>query len=138
MKEISGYDFIKYCRDHGVEVSSGSVYPHLKALLNEKIITFRVEGRKKIYFFTEEGKVYFSREMEKDNESGIVFDRLKLAMNCDCNGIHKEVKMKIQDFIRKAFDLDWNNTEEIISFIDYLKSLENGLEEYIVVLNENC
>ena len=43
-EELVGYEFIKYCRDIGILASSGTVYPHLKTLTENEIISFREEG----------------------------------------------------------------------------------------------
>ena len=53
---LTGYDIIKYCRGNGIPASSGTVYPHLKAMEDAGIIAFREEGRRKVYYLTEAGR----------------------------------------------------------------------------------
>lgn len=57
-RSLSGYDLIKQIeKDTGTwKPSFGSVYPLLEKLLKEKLVKFEVQGRKKLYFLTNEGK----------------------------------------------------------------------------------
>lgn len=54
-RELTGYDFIKYCRTIGVTASPGSVYPHLKDLEDEGVVAQQTQGRRKIYTLTQKG-----------------------------------------------------------------------------------
>lgn len=53
--ELTGYDFIKYSRSIGVTASPGSVYPHLKDLESEGIISHQLQGKRKVYTLTKSG-----------------------------------------------------------------------------------
>src|SRR3989338_903534 len=57
-KKLSGYDLIKQIeKDTGTwKPSFGSIYPLLEKLLKEKLVEVEVQGRKKLYFLTIEGK----------------------------------------------------------------------------------
>ena len=57
-KKLSGYDLIKEIeRNTGTwKPSFGSIYPLLEKLLKEKLVDFDVQGRRKVYFLTSEGK----------------------------------------------------------------------------------
>ena len=57
-RKLSGYGLIKQIeKDTGTwKPSFGSIYPLLEKLLKEKLVEVEVEGRKKIYFLTKEGK----------------------------------------------------------------------------------
>lgn len=57
-RKLSGYDLIKHIEKHtGTwKPSFGSVYPLLEKLLKEKLVDVEAQGRKKIYFLTQEGK----------------------------------------------------------------------------------
>jgi len=57
-KKLSGYDLIKQIeKDTGTwKPSFGSIYPLLEKLLKEKLVKVEVQGRKKLYFLTKEGK----------------------------------------------------------------------------------
>lgn len=60
-RRLSGYDLIKQIeKDTGTwKPSFGSIYPLLDKLLKEKLVKVEVQGRKKLYFLTKEGKKYF-------------------------------------------------------------------------------
>ena len=57
-KKLSGYGLIKEIeRNTGTwKPSFGSIYPLLEKLLKEKLVDFDVQGRRKVYFLTPEGK----------------------------------------------------------------------------------
>ena len=57
-KKLSGYDLIKQIeKDTGTwKPSFGSIYPLLDKLLKEKLVEVEIQGRKKLYYLTNEGK----------------------------------------------------------------------------------
>jgi len=57
-RRLSGYDLTKQIeKDTGTwKPSFGSIYPLLEKLLKEKLVDVEVQGRKKLYFLTAEGK----------------------------------------------------------------------------------
>ena len=58
-RRLSGYDLIKEIESNtGTwKPSFGSIYPLLEKLLKEKLVDFKVEGRKKAYFLTKSQRV---------------------------------------------------------------------------------
>ncbi len=58
-QERSGYDLMKEIEHHtGRKPSPGSMYPLLKSLQKEKLITAKDEGRSTIYLLTSRGRDY--------------------------------------------------------------------------------
>ena len=59
-RKLSGYDLIMQIeKDTGTwKPSFGSIYPLLEKLLKEKLVEVEVQGRRKLYFLTNEGKKY--------------------------------------------------------------------------------
>ena len=57
-KKLSGYDLIKQIeKDTGTwKPSFGSIYPLLEKLLKERLVDVEVQGRRKLYYLTNEGK----------------------------------------------------------------------------------
>ena len=56
LKNLTGYDLMKKIGEEtGKKPSAGSIYPLMKELLDKKIISVKVMGRKKIYSLTEFG-----------------------------------------------------------------------------------
>lgn len=57
-RKLSGYALIKQIeKDTGTwKPSFGSIYPLLEKLLKEELVEVEVQGRKKLYFLTQEGK----------------------------------------------------------------------------------
>src|SRR3989344_7393608 len=68
-RKLSGYGLIKQIeKDTGTwKPSFGSIYPLMEKLLKEKLVECEIDGRKKIYCLTKEGKKRLSTlEMSKN------------------------------------------------------------------------
>ncbi|MBI4451837.1 PadR family transcriptional regulator [Candidatus Woesearchaeota archaeon] len=74
-RRLSGYDLIKEIeKSTGTwKPSFGSIYPLLEKLLKERLVDFEVEGRKKVYFLTSEGKKHLK---VIDKSKNFLIDRL--------------------------------------------------------------
>lgn len=61
-RKLSGYDLIKEIeiKTGSWKPSFGSIYPLLEKLLKEKLVQVEIEGRRKLYFLTEEGKKHLA------------------------------------------------------------------------------
>jgi len=56
LKDLTGYELMKKIGEEtGKKPSAGSIYPLMKELLDKKIISVKVEGRRKIYTLTKFG-----------------------------------------------------------------------------------
>ena len=66
-RESSGYDIMKYVKET-TEVfspSPGSLYPALRQLREEKLVDFKIVGRRKVYHITKQGKAYLKDLLSK-------------------------------------------------------------------------
>lgn len=79
-RKLSGYDLTKQIeKDTGTwKPSFGSIYPLLERLLKEKLVEVEVQGRKKLYFLTSEGKKYLGII---DKSKDTLVDKLIAAWN---------------------------------------------------------
>lgn len=79
-KELSGYDLIKQIEKHtGTwKPSFGSIYPLLERLLKEKLVQVKIQGRRKLYSLTSEGKKNLSLI---DKSKNMLVDRLIATWN---------------------------------------------------------
>ena len=61
-RRLSGYGLIKEIekKTGSWKPSFGSIYPLLEKLLKEKLVEVEVQGRKKIYFLTDEGRKHLA------------------------------------------------------------------------------
>lgn len=61
-RKLSGYGLIKSIekRTGAWKPSFGSIYPLLEKLLKEKLVDVEVQGRKKLYFLNQEGKMHLA------------------------------------------------------------------------------
>ena len=83
MKTLAGGRLSGYGLTKAIEKSTGtwkpsfgSIYPLLEKLLKEKLVDFEVEGRKKIYFLTNEGKKHL---IVIDKSKNFLVDRLVMT-----------------------------------------------------------
>ena len=79
-KKLSGYGLIKQIeKDTGTwKPSFGSIYPLLEKLLKEKLVVVEIQGRKKLYFLTKEGKDYLKIIDKSKNK---IVDRMIATWN---------------------------------------------------------
>jgi DNA-binding PadR family transcriptional regulator len=108
---LTGYDIIKYCRGNGIPASSGTVYPHLKAMEETGIIACREEGRRKVYYLTEAGR----SEMES-TALGKAPEFLK-------NTYFKSIWL--------AATLDWTKKDEVKVLVDNVDEIKRYLMDYM-------
>ncbi len=65
---LSGYSLMKKIKDAtGKMPSPGSIYPMLEILLEERLVEFKQDRRKKIYYLTKKGKLKI-RQLKKKKE----------------------------------------------------------------------
>jgi len=108
---LTGYDIIKYCRSYGIPASSGTVYPHLKALMGAGIITCREDGRRKHYRLTRPGRA----EMQGSG--------LAKAPEFLKNSYFKSILL--------ASKMDWASREDVKMLIDNVDEIKRYLAGYI-------
>ena len=79
-RKLSGYDLIKQIeKDTGTwKPSYGSIYPLLEKLLKEKFVDVEIQGRRKLYVLTKEGKKCLKIIDKSKNE---LVDRLIVHWN---------------------------------------------------------
>jgi len=132
-QKLTGYEFIKYCREIGFNISPGTVYPALKKLLEKNIVIYKISGRKKVYELTELGKKYYSKiETENKNET----NKIRMVIECECTGLPEKYKEKIAKFIQKLPKTNWENLESVKRIIEDFKECEIHLNEYYKKLEE--
>ena len=79
-RKLSGYDLIKQIeKDTGTwKPSFGSIYPLLEKLLREKLVEVEIQGRKKLYYLTNEGKKHLGII---DKSKNILVDKMIATWN---------------------------------------------------------
>jgi len=86
-ESLSGYDLINAFGKHiGKKPSPGSIYPTLKELHKQKLISVREDGRRKIYSLTREGHAILKGILKNKKE---ISDRISNIRNI-IYGISKE------------------------------------------------
>ncbi len=118
--EKTGYDIIKdiYEKTDFIKPSPGSVYPILKNLLKERIVSFKQDKNRKVYRLTKKGKNLI-KELEKNRKQLIetLIKKLKLTFPKEQNYILlknlSEKQKLIKEFLPQAIQLKKN----IISLI---------------------
>jgi len=69
---------MKFLGEHtGKKPSSGSIYPLLEDMLNDKIISMKESGRSKIYSITKKGKIEVKESLKS---SGCIHENMSQSM----------------------------------------------------------
>lgn len=126
--EMSGYDFIKKSKDNDFKISSGSVYPHLKSLLLEELVNYKTKGRKKVYFLTEKGIIYYNEIINNPLYIKKTINRLSLVINCNCEDLPEEIKFNMKEFLESLSIINWKSKTDIDLIINRLRKLDNSLK----------
>ncbi|HPE69389.1 MAG TPA: PadR family transcriptional regulator [Thermotogota bacterium] len=134
---ISGYDFFKYCKEHGLRISTGTIYPNLKALVDDGFLEFHQEGRRKVYSLTKAGQVMIhSSDTQQDLKA--LLDHMRVVMNCNCDGVQKTLKKKIQSCLDHLVTMDWQDLSKVEEFASSLGCLQKSVHEYLSFLHDGC
>lgn len=112
--ELTGYSFMRYCREKGIKVSSGTIYPHLKELEELGIISFRQDGKRKVYTITEEGQEFIKKLSTNDTPQ---------MLYSSVTRFYNVLTMTI-----------WNDVESLKELKKSVKIFENTLDEYIDII----
>ena len=93
-KPLHGYEIIKRieARTGFWKPSPGTVYPVLKNMVDEKIIYYKTEGKKKVYYLTKKGR-YIAKKISKKR---------------------KEMRSKFIEVFSKMMDIDKKQLSTIV------------------------
>ncbi len=109
---ISGYAFMKYCRDMGIPASSGTIYPYLRELKEQEVIKEIQEGKRKIYTLTPKG----SEILQK-------VERKKL------NPDFKKLFLK---FMYHLENTNWRDKSDLGQLLQDLHAMEDHLQNFLL------
>lgn len=112
--ELTGYSFMRDCRERGIKVSSGTIYPHLKELEEMGVITHKQDGKRKVYTTTEKGKEWIK----------------KMSLN-DTPEI---LQGSLSRFYNVMTVTVWNDIESLYKLKSSLEHFEKSLNEYINIV----
>ncbi|MCD6450678.1 MAG: PadR family transcriptional regulator [Thermotogaceae bacterium] len=121
--EGSGYDFMKFCKEKGIAVSAGSVYPHLSKLSENGFVEFKTEGKRKKYFLTEKGKNLAQKIVESRENLKEVFRKLGVTVGFDAPEF---VEKRINSIFTALRKVNWEQKRNIEKLI---KELEEFIED---------
>ncbi len=125
--EGSGYDFMKFCKERGIEVSAGTVYPHLSKLSKDGLVEFTVEGRKKKYFLTEKGKTLAQKIVESKENLKEVFKKLGVTTGFDAPEF---VGRRMRKIFTSLKEVDWKRKKGVEKLIEELEEFIKDLRRW--------
>lgn len=135
-KEASGYDFIRYCKEKGIPASAGTVYPQLRKLMEDGILTMRVDRKnsrreRRIYSLTEEGKKFVD-EIEKNKEGmKSILNRLGVVMGKGLDTIPPMINKIMRPIFYQLHSIDWKDRNDVRKLLKNLEKLEEELRRWI-------
>jgi DNA-binding PadR family transcriptional regulator len=104
--EMTGYAFLRYCQEEGMPVSNGTVYPHLRHLVDHGVLSVRREGRKRLYTLTAKGSAIIRLH---DNKPA-------------------ELRKYLIHFLHDFAAPDWNQPDRIERLRGYLAAMDRELQ----------
>ena len=123
----SGYDFMKFCKENGIKVSAGTVYPHLARLLEDGYVDLKIEGRKKNYFLTKEGESLARKIVESRENLKEVFKKLGVSTGLDAPDF---VNTHIQKVFASLKSIDWKRKKGVEKLIEELEEFIKDLRRW--------
>jgi DNA-binding PadR family transcriptional regulator len=129
--EITGYDFLKYCKDEGIPASAGTVYPQLGDLMKSGILNRRSEGRKKFYYLTEEGKKFLKDIQSNKEVFKNLANRVGVAMDNPYMSMPKEMQAVFKGLFYRIHAVDWKKKKDVEALIEDLKKVEKHIKEWL-------
>ncbi len=128
---ITGYDFLKYCKEKGISASSGSVYPHLKEFVRKGLIEKSVSGRKNYYSLTEEGRKYF--EQINSYKKGVqnIFNKMGVVFENNFSDAPDELREKFNLLYYKVHSTKYNNKKSLKELLSIIQDIEKLLRRHI-------
>jgi len=135
-ESITGYQLMSHIKNKtGWKPSPGSIYPLLENLAKEKLITFKSEGKRKIYSITKKGRQLFSEIIVQREE--LIQKMIQVAktygtlLSCDNSLLMEEVqkqlkqgKVPFEPIIQES-----SRTKSIIARISRQGKLEKNAEK---------
>lgn len=123
--KATGYEFMKYCKAKGLDVSPGTIYPHLRDLQSKGYLTVEEEGRRKFYRLTEEGKRIVETIRKSKEELEEIFKRLGFSV--DQEKIPEYVKESLKGLFFSIKTVNWQTGKGLEELIKASEKLTEAL-----------
>ncbi len=129
-EEITGYDFLKYCKENGIPASAGTVYPQLMNLKNKGILSKEDTGRRKIYRLTKTGK-RFLKEVQSNKEifKGLM-SRVGIAMDNPYTSMPNEMQDVFKRLFYRVHGVNWKRKKDVETLLDELANVNKCVEKW--------
>lgn len=108
--ELTGYSFMQYCKECGIPVSNGTIYPHLKELERCGLIQSEVDGKRKRYTLTEYGTDWIKNSTNASMPASLGRQFVKLYRGIDLT--------------------HWEQEEDIEKLLFLVKEIKEALKQY--------
>jgi DNA-binding PadR family transcriptional regulator len=130
-EKITGYDFLKFCKEKGISASAGSVYPHLKEFEERGLVKKKIDGRKKYYYLTEEGKKYYEKIDEYKNNAKNILSRMGIVFENTFSEMPKELSEKFRLLYYEVRGANWKNKKSMKKVLKTIEEIEKMLRRQI-------
>ncbi len=130
-EKITGYEFLKFCKEKGISASAGSVYPHLKEFEERGLVKKKIDGRKKYYSLTEKGEKYYKKIDEYKNNTKSILSRIGIVFENTFPKMPKELNEKFVFLYYKVQGANWKNKKSIEEILKTIEEIEKILRRQI-------
>lgn len=129
--KVTGYDFLKYCKQEGIPASAGTVYPQLGDLTKDGILNQRSEGRKKFYYLTEEGEKFLDDIQSNKEVFKNLMSKVGIAMDNPYTSMPKEIQTVFKSLFYHMHAVNWKKKKDVEALIENLKEVEKYIKEWL-------
>jgi len=128
-RQMTGYDFIKYCKENDVNISAGSVYPILKRLSEKNMVKVDLQGRKKIY-------TLISPENPNSAERSHIYlknniNKIGTTISCSCDLIPASLREEVSSYLKTLCSTEWKNPEAIKKLEEETRRLGENILKHL-------
>ncbi len=129
--EITGYDFLKYCKEEGIPASAGTVYPQLGDLTKNGILNQRNEGRRKFYYLTKEGKKFLNDIQSSKEVFKNLMNRVGIAMDNPYTSMPKEIQAVFKGLFYRMHAVNWEKKKDVERLVKDLEETEKYVRRWL-------
>lgn len=132
--EATGYDMLKCFRQNEMTVSPGSVYPLLRAMLNEGLLTVYNDGRRRVYRLSGHDRLQQESKVMADELGKKKRSTIQMLVYCNCRDLDERSRKAIQNLIQLLSSTHWESEQQVAQVIQSVRQMDQSLVNYLNTL----
>ncbi len=132
--KASGYDMLKCFRQNGMTISPGSVYPLLKAMLKEGLLTVHNDGRRRVYHLSGNDRVQPEAIGMEETLVKKKQNTIQMLVFCNCRHLDERSKKAIHNLIRLLSSTHWESEQQVAQVVQSIRQMDQSIVNYLSTL----